>query len=359
MLNMLTNLVPLVVGLALTASAYALPLYKVTDLGSLDGGDSVAYSLNNLGQVVGESSASGVVHAFLWDASSGIRNLGTLSPFQYSNAYGINDLGQVVGRSHSPGSGQAFIWTDGAGMQSLATLTGTSRAIAYGINNAGMIVGQSEAGTNRGFLWNPATGLHDVTSPTGYSYAYSVNAFGVVAGATFPDGYPRPAIWSVGLGSVDLVASSGEARDINDSLQVVGWTGNIASGSSQAFVWDFANGLRPLDHGGLGYSRANAINASGVVVGRSGGGALVWDPSTGMHILNSLIDPGSGWRLDEAIDINDHGQIVGTGINPQGITRAFLLTPVPEPETYIMMLSGLGLLGLAVRHRSRQAGMRT
>ena len=41
----------------------------------------------------------------------------------------------------------------------------------------------------------------------------------------------------------------------------------------------------------------------------------------------------SGWKLTEARDINDSGVIVGTGINPDGETRGFVLTPGDLPNT--------------------------
>jgi probable HAF family extracellular repeat protein len=42
--------------------------------------------------------------------------------------------------------------------------------------------------------------------------------------------------------------------------------------------------------------------------------------------LNTLIEPGSGWQLFAASDMNDQGQIVGVGTY-QGSAHAFLLTP--------------------------------
>lgn len=44
--------------------------------------------------------------------------------------------------------------------------------------------------------------------------------------------------------------------------------------------------------------------------------------------LNTLIPPVSGWKLTEGTGINDAGQIVANGINPNGVHHAFLLTPV-------------------------------
>jgi len=47
---------------------------------------------------------------------------------------------------------------------------------------------------------------------------------------------------------------------------------------------------------------------------------------------------------------------VGWGKNPQNATRAFLLDPVPEPETIAMLLAGLGLMGfVARRQKNNQA----
>src|SRR5262245_34513294 len=76
------------------------PTYTIIDLGDLGGFPfSRAHSINAQGQVVGESN-SGLPApgkpAFLWGADTGMQNLGPLVGFD-SVAYGINDRGQVVG----------------------------------------------------------------------------------------------------------------------------------------------------------------------------------------------------------------------------------------------------------------------
>ena len=58
----------------------------------------------------------------------------------------------------------------------------------------------------------------------------------------------------------------------------------------------------------------------------------------------------AGWSHLFVSDINNVGQITGTG-TIDGTVRAFLLSPVPEPETYALMLAGLGLLGGIARRR--------
>ena len=77
------------------------------------------------------------------------------------------------------------------------------------------------------------------------------------------------------------------------------------------------------------YSTAYGINDRGQVVGysvtsSSDPHAFLWDGV--MKDLNSLIPENSGWVLTEAMDINNKGQILGTG-RFHGHTRAFLLTP--------------------------------
>jgi probable HAF family extracellular repeat protein len=89
--------------------------YSITDLGTLPGGDlSLAYGINNRGQVVGFSyTASGLPRAFLWEDGE-MTDLGTLPGGADSSAWGINNRGQVVGASATAsGAAHAFLWEDG------------------------------------------------------------------------------------------------------------------------------------------------------------------------------------------------------------------------------------------------------
>ncbi|PYS11765.1 MAG: hypothetical protein DMG15_16715 [Acidobacteria bacterium] len=78
-------------------------------------------------------------------------------------------------------------------------------------------------------------------------------------------------------------------------------------------------------------SYAYAINNLGQAVGASDSSvseqrSVLFDGGRVID-LNTLIPSGMGWFLTEARDINDSGQIVGTGIF-NGHERAFLLSPV-------------------------------
>jgi len=138
------------------------------------------------------------------------------------------------------------------------------------------------------------------------------------------------------------------ANAINASGQVVGW----ASTGPEHHAFLYSDGAMQ-DLGTLGgiYSYAKAINASGQVVGWSTGlgpeHAFIYSEGL-MTDLNTFLPANSGWTLLRANAINDSGQIVGYGDSPYGDKRAYLLTPIPEPATLgLMLLGGLA----AVRRR--------
>ena len=73
-------------------------------------------------------------------------------------------------------------------------------------------------------------------------------------------------------------------------------------------------------------------------------------------------DRGSGYvcaAMDDVSDASNGTQIsaryLASGVGTNGDSGWYVPTsPIPEPETYALMLAGLGLLGFAVRRR-RQA----
>ena len=99
-----------VLGIGFTSSALAqlreralfvdLTSKEATDLGTLGGGFSGAYGINDAGQAVGQSyTYNGPARAFITGPDGvGMTDLGTLGG-DNSGASGINDAGQVVGQS--------------------------------------------------------------------------------------------------------------------------------------------------------------------------------------------------------------------------------------------------------------------
>jgi len=128
-------------------------------IGSLGGGDSAAYAINNSGWVVGSArDANNLTHAFL--AAPDSNSLIDLTPLAvFAEAVAINESGQVVGSvSDDAGERRAFITgANGQGLVDLNSLVqlggGFVFDFAHGINNVGQIIATGSDG--HGYLLTP------------------------------------------------------------------------------------------------------------------------------------------------------------------------------------------------------------
>lgn len=224
---------------------------RMIDLGTGfgTGSSSAAWNVNNSGQVVGQRarSQSAPLRAALWHNGT-IRDLGTLggstsSPYATESiAYAVNDAGQVVGTALPRGGYplHGFVWQHGV-MRDLGTLGGNGEAtVAYDIANTGQIVGSSQtaAGQTQAFTWTAGV-MRDLGTLGGnHSSAHGVNERGQVVGASRIPNSPHPAnaghavLWTNGL-TVDLNEqvinlpadlALETARDINDNGVIIGTT---------------------------------------------------------------------------------------------------------------------------------------
>jgi probable HAF family extracellular repeat protein len=135
---------------SLTSHAFLYSGGVLHDLGTLGGSVSNAFGINDAGQVVGRSTIRGDtdIHAFLY--SNGVmQDLGTLPGAINSVAYAINNLGQVVGYA-----GHAFLYVNGV-LHDLGTLGGNA-STALALNDSGAVVGwaNNAAGAQRAFLYS-------------------------------------------------------------------------------------------------------------------------------------------------------------------------------------------------------------
>ena len=244
------------------------------------GGPSAYATAIRGGTVIGASLSGDFTRAFI-DRAGRIQAIGTLYGGD-SIAYGINAAGQVVGDStDASGNSRAFLYSGGM-LTDLGTLGGTD-AHARGINDAGVIVGGSQPGAafpNDGahaFLYHDGTMQDLGTLGGGFSWAHAINDAGQVAGYSLiaGDAAWHPFLYSDGvmhdLGSFG--GDIGEARAINSAGVVVGYSSFAGFGFSHAFV--VANGsLVDLNTvtDGLGIqvlTDAVGINDAGQIVANS------------------------------------------------------------------------------------------
>jgi probable HAF family extracellular repeat protein len=174
------------------------------DLGTLDtGADAQATLINNRGQVVGVSYTSSSPSAgcenlgltlttdpFIWEEGKGMRDLGNFGG-TCTVAFDLNDLGQIVGTSNLAGDiiARAFLWSKGRLYDLGGSLGGTSTT-AFALNERGEAVGTATlAGDilSHAVLWRGIGKLTDlgVIGNDECSGATSINAKSQVVGVSF------------------------------------------------------------------------------------------------------------------------------------------------------------------------------
>jgi probable HAF family extracellular repeat protein len=212
-----TNNVDRVIGYYQTSGPHAAARNRVfvyekgtiTDLGTFGGEDGIVSAINDFGQMVGSFGTDPHAdysdrRAFLATGTTAIA-LPTLGG-RVTMATDLNNLAQVVGYYQvASGERRGFLYSGGV-MQDLGTLPGGTQSFGYAINNLGEVVGSSgsASGNLRAFIYDGGV-MRDLNSLL-----------------------PANSCWLLT-----------EARDINDSGQIVG--AGIVNGQQRAFLLTLVN----------------------------------------------------------------------------------------------------------------------
>jgi len=256
------------------------------DLGTLGGPDSAAFLLNERGQVAGAGDvdfASNVVtggptvHPFLWQQGKMLDLVADAPAGMFGGTYGsvsgLNDRGQVAGTMNLTGDlmWHSFLW-DAGEITDLGTLGGfMSTAVA--LNNAGHVVGNSDV-----------TAICEACAPGNQKQLH------------------RPFFWRDGV-MTDLGLPAGDtagtAYSVNAKDQVVGRS-DVCTKVNSNDTCDAS-----IYHG------------------------FLWEKGS-LVDLQTLALPGSGLTVNDALNINDRGEIAGYGVLPNGDQHVVLLIPCDE-----------------------------
>lgn len=248
----------------------------MNDLGTLGGSESAAFGVNNVGQIVGraDTAAPAVSRAFLWDPTTGVmQDLETLAG--PSVAYTINDFGEIVGTARDAiGFDQAFHRSeDGTDILFSDPVPGDFVSEGFGIGYTGNL---NFAGTTyspaHAFKFGGETGFLQLDDLGVESFAFGMNELNHAVGSVRSAAYEHAALWEI-IALTDLGTLGGvnsRAYAINDFDQIVGES-DTAAASKHAFLWQ-ANVMMDLNdllsaNMGWELNEARDIDEDGAIVG--------------------------------------------------------------------------------------------
>jgi probable HAF family extracellular repeat protein len=246
----------------------------MTALPTLGGNNSIAYAINNQGQVAGAAETSTKdatciapqvlrFEAALWGPAGQIQQLPPLPGDTVGAALWLNNYGQVVGSSGTCANGgvtpvfdgaHAVLWQNGS-PTNLGNLGGSMVALGQSINDLGEVVGCADLASElpgfpfvqlHAFLWGQATGMQDIGAVgTDFSsLPFGINNNGQAVGASCDDmGNCRAFLWqNKAMMDLNALVPANSplylmfAFVINDAGEIAGQALQTSTGEIHAFV---------------------------------------------------------------------------------------------------------------------------
>ena len=320
----------------LNAGLYPTPLnaqtrvgYVATEYARIDnpGSTQVIRSMNSTNEVAGgyKNNRRNASSALILLGNNSVEDIAGDQGAGNSVAYGINDQGEIAGAYNTSIAQRPFRSVRRVGFQELSLPDGSNGGIAYSINEVGEAAGYVSGTAGIRPAWWTRRGEVQLlpTAQNLMTKALDLNDRGDVVGVS--GGEPKAAVlWPrkgsmISLGTLPGFTHS-EAVAISENGSIAGLaTGLVAfPNRSRAVLWQ-PGGLAIQDIGvlpGGSDSRARDVNNRGEVVGRStsatGSRAFIWTAASGMLDLNTLVTV-PGLVMIDALSVNKRGDILVVG----------------------------------------------
>ena len=279
--------------------------------------------INNSGLIAGTTARIDENHKpALWSEKDGVHVVDLPEGFVSAEPHAINSSGEIVGTATREGSQLPYAFKYLGGKFSLLT---EDHAKAMAVSDSGDIGGQIG---ERLTLWTK----DKVVALGGCcgGIVHAMNDREVLGQVNDKDGHYSAFTWDAQhtLRSIAPEHSANSiALSINHSEYIL----------LQSFTPNAISILReeksiPVTLSAEYASQPLGFNDCDVVVGEYGASsewnhAFLWDEKHGLRDLNTMIDRGTQWTLESALDINDRGEIIGVGDRGGEQDVGFLLVP--------------------------------
>ncbi|MCG3125357.1 MAG: hypothetical protein CHACPFDD_00175 [Phycisphaerae bacterium] len=220
--------------------------------------------------------------------------------------------------------------------------------ILHDVNDAGIAVGSVQicnCSNSQGLLqipyvWDAAHGPRSL-SVAGANGLWRITNSGLVIGWIGGNNASNGFLYDLETGQYTLLSSvfSGAniqttAADVTEDGVVVG-SRRESDGHTYGYTWSQAEGvtLLPLPPAGFQpYVRPTSLNSSGIVVGSiydtlGSSRAFVYDAAHGIRDLHAVSDAPAEFTMMTATRVNEAGCIVGYGYGGGGMYKSFVLRP--------------------------------
>jgi hypothetical protein len=327
--------------------------------------NSVGYGASD-GFQVGSGAVGTSFHALLWSGST--ESTVDLHPdgFAHSEAFDVSGNNQVgSGEVEAAGSNlHALLWSGTA-----ASAVDLHPA-GYENSGAGAVSGNTQVGAAwpgngfpflgyRALMWNGTASSVVELHPAGFAYS---RAQGVSGNAQVGTGDGHALLWSgsaasvIDLHPVGFEVSSAEAVDGNIEVGSGYIRDPDGGGVYHALMWS-GTAASAVDLHPAGFTDSYAENVSGNVqvgYGYDGTGnayALVWNgtAASAVNLHSFLASLPVTMVGSSASGVDANGTIVGHAVDANFNGYAILWTPVPEPNTWMLLNCGLLAAALVAR----------